>query len=82
MGRDYPAGSEYFNTRCKAAFIKNKDETDPKKIELLVDRGRFVQKEIEALYKLKKYRAMKHRYYDKDEMDLQTKLIEKYIKDL
>ena len=82
MGRDYPAGSQFFNSKCKAAFLKNKDETDPEKINMLLDRGRFVQKEIEALYKLKKYRAMKQRYYDKEELDLQVRRIEKYIKEL
>ena len=82
MGREYPAGADYFQTKCKAAFLKNKDETDPEKIQMLIDRGRFVQKEIEALYGLRKYRAMKNRYYDQDEMDMQSKRIENFIKQL
>lgn len=32
----------------------------------MVKHGEFVVKEIEALYKLKKYRAMKKRYYDEN----------------
>jgi hypothetical protein len=44
--------------------MKNKDETDPEKIRTLVKRGDFVIKELEALYFLRKYRTMKHRYYD------------------
>lgn len=82
MGREYPAGAEYFHSKCKAAFLKNKDETDPEKIKMLIDRGRFVQKEIEALYGLRKYRAMKQRYYDKEDMDRHSKIIESFVKQL
>jgi hypothetical protein len=35
----------------------------------LVARGEFVIKEIEALYKLKKYRTLKRNYYDKPDDD-------------
>jgi len=66
LGKDYPKGQEYFNTKLKAAFMKNKDETDPEKIKQLIDRGNFVIKEIEALYMLRKYRALKKRYYPDD----------------
>ncbi|XGW03202.1 hypothetical protein V3C99_014866 [Haemonchus contortus] len=64
MGKEYPKGKEWFHNRLKAAFLKNKDEKDPKKIEELVARAEFVVKEIEALYYLRKYRAMKNRYYE------------------
>lgn len=66
LGKEYPKGSAYFKERLKIAFVKNKDETDPEKIRKLVDRGNFVIKELEALYFLRKYRAMKQRYYDDD----------------
>lgn len=66
LGREYPQGSAYFRERLKSAFMKNKDVTDPEKIKKLVARGEFVIKEIEALYFLKKYRAMKKRYYEPD----------------
>lgn len=46
--------------------MKNKDVTDPEKIKKLLARGDFVIKEIEALYFLRKYRALKKRYYDTD----------------
>lgn len=46
--------------------MKNKDVTDPKEIKKLVDRGEFVIKELEALYYLRKYRAMKKRYYEEE----------------
>lgn len=66
LGREYPQGSAYFRDRLKSAFMKNKDVTDPEKIKNLVARGEFVIKEIEALYFLRKYRAMKKRYYEPD----------------
>lgn len=64
MGKDYPQGYEFFRTSLKKAFMKNKYETDPDKIEKMIERGRYVMKEIESLYMLKKYRTMKRRYYD------------------
>ncbi|KAL6459981.1 hypothetical protein MHYP_G00317400 [Metynnis hypsauchen] len=64
LGREYPKGTVYFRERLKVAFMKNKDVTDPEKIRKLIDRGEFVIKELEALYFLRKYRAMKKRYYD------------------
>lgn len=64
LGREYPKGTVYFRERLKTAFLKNKDVTDPQQIRKLVDRGEFVIKELEALYFLRKYRAMKKRYYE------------------
>lgn len=64
LGRDYPQGAAFFRERLKSAFMKNKDVTDPEKIKKLVARGDFVIKELEALYFLRKYRAMKKRYYE------------------
>jgi hypothetical protein len=48
------------------AFIKNKGLTDSEAIEKAINHGRFVYKELEALWFLKKYRAMKQRYSDKE----------------
>lgn len=44
--------------------MRNSEETDPAKIDTMIKRGDFVIKELEALYSLRKYRAMKKRYYD------------------
>lgn len=66
MGRDYPAGYDFFRTRLKKAFQRNSDVTDPEQIQMLVKRGEFVVKEIEALYMLKKYRTLKDRYTEDD----------------
>lgn len=66
MGRDYPLGYPYFRDRCHKAFDKNRREEDSQKVEDMIKRGEFVIKEIEALYRLKKYRTMKKRYYKED----------------
>jgi hypothetical protein len=70
LGRDYPLGLDYFRNKLKAAFMKNRDETDPEKIRVYIKRGEYMIREIEALYKLKKYRTMKKRYYDEDDSNL------------
>lgn len=64
LGREYPKGGDYFRDRLRAAFAKNRDVQDPEKIKELIARGEFVSRELEALYYLRKYRAMKQRYYE------------------
>ncbi|XP_020790742.1 LYR motif-containing protein 5B [Boleophthalmus pectinirostris] len=63
LGREYPKGGDYFRDRLRAAFAKNKSVQDPEKIKELIARGEYVIRELEALYYLRKYRAMKQRYY-------------------
>lgn len=69
MGKDYPLGYEFFRTRCHDAFMKNSKETDPAKIRQMIRHGKFMVKELEALYKLKKYRTLKKRYYEEDDVN-------------
>lgn len=64
LGREYPLGYEYFREKLKKAFIKNREVTDPEQIKMLISRGEFVIKELEALYMLRKYRTIKKRYYE------------------
>jgi len=64
LGREYPGGSEYFRNKLKMAFSRNSQLKDPAEIESAISRGSFVVKELEALYMLRKYRALKKRYYD------------------
>ncbi|KAG9272426.1 LYR motif-containing protein 5B [Astyanax mexicanus] len=66
LGREYPKGADYFRDRLRAAFIKNRDVSDPEEIRQLISRGEYVVKELEALYYLRKYRAMKQRYYENE----------------
>lgn len=63
LGKDFPKGYEYFRDRCKNAFMKNREVSDPHQIEILLARAVYVTKELEALYMLKKYRTLKKRYY-------------------
>ena len=76
LGRDYPKGADWFRTRLKTAFMKNKDETDPEKIKMLIARGEFVCKEVEALYMLRKYRTLKQRYYEDEDDAALRQLLE------
>lgn len=64
MGRDYPRGYEFFRKNVRKVFEKNKEERDPEKIDKMLAHGDFVIKELEALYMLRKYRALKKRYYE------------------
>lgn len=64
LGKEWPQGYELFRTRLHKVFLKNSGEQNPEKVKMMVKHGEFVVKEIEALYMLKKYRAMKRRYYD------------------
>ena len=64
MGREWPQGYQVFRQRAKNIFLRNSTETDPEKIRKSIDLGNYVLKEIEALYKLKKYRTLKRRYYN------------------
>ena len=54
--------------------MKHKNETDPEKITMLIARGEYVIKEVEALYMLRKYRTLKQRYYN-DEKKWQKDVI-------
>lgn len=64
LGKDYPMGEQYFKNKVRQAFMKNKDVRDPEKIKMLIARGEYVIKEVEALYMLRKYRTLKQRYYN------------------
>ena len=57
-------GEQYFKNKVKQAFMKNKDVRNPEKIKMLIARGEYVIKEVEALYMLRKYRTLKQRYYN------------------
>ncbi|KAA8908940.1 hypothetical protein FN846DRAFT_794804 [Sphaerosporella brunnea] len=62
LGRDYPLGYAYFRTRLHRAFAAQSHLRDEPAIHACISRGEFVKREIEALYYLKKYRALRERY--------------------
>jgi hypothetical protein len=62
--------------------MRNAGETDPKKIEDLIDKGNYIVKELEALYYLRKYRTLKRRYYEtNDSTQLATPHLKKAMND-
>ncbi|KAK4191273.1 hypothetical protein QBC35DRAFT_487818 [Podospora australis] len=62
LGREYPQGYDYFRPRLHRAFMANANLTDESAIKQGIARAQFVQKEIEALYYLKRYRTLRKRY--------------------
>eukprot|EP01080_Neovahlkampfia_damariscottae_P011056 gene11056-3764_t len=65
--KSYPGKSyEEVRTSIYNAFSKNKTLSTTIEIEEGIKKGEFIIKEIETLVYLKKYRAMKKRYYDEN----------------
>jgi hypothetical protein len=62
LGREYPLGYQYFRDRLHRAFAGQAHLTDEDQIRQGIARAEFVKKEVEALYYLKRYRALKKRY--------------------
>jgi len=73
-GKEYPAGYDYFRQKLKNAFLKNSHLEDPTQVKKKIQQGKFVIKELEALYTLKKYRHLKRNYYDT--VDEENRVIE------
>ncbi|RCH97716.1 LYR motif-containing protein 5 [Rhizopus azygosporus] len=44
LGREYPAGWDFFRPKLKAAFLKNKDLTDTQEIEKRIKHGEYIIK--------------------------------------
>ncbi|KAF7959799.1 hypothetical protein EAE96_001405 [Botrytis aclada] len=62
LGHSYPLGYTYFRTRLHRAFMSNAHLEDEQEIRAGIGRAEFVRREIEALYYLKRYRALRQRY--------------------
>lgn len=62
LGHNYPDPSYPFHTRLHSCFLSHVGG-DEEKLEAGIRKAEHIKKEIEALYFLKKYRAMKGRYY-------------------
>ncbi|KAJ9658941.1 hypothetical protein H2201_007591 [Coniosporium apollinis] len=62
LGREYPLGYDYFKPRLHKAFSSQAGLKDEDKIKQGIERAEYVKKEIEALYYLKRYRALRQRY--------------------
>ena len=81
LGLEWPApqGYPWFRSKVNKAFSANKNETDDEKIENLIKRGEFVEKEIQTLYYLKKYRKLKERYMGEDETKFGPRASKSYL---
>ena len=66
LGREYPKEPKVFCSRVHGAFAKNRHLKNEDEIEVQIAKAEYIVKELEALYKLKKYRAMKNRYYSNE----------------
>lgn len=73
LSREWPTD---LKPQIKNAFMKNKNVTDPEEIRKLIGRGEYVSREITATYHLRKYRAMKRRYYN----DTENKHLQEIVK--
>lgn len=69
LGHDWPQpqGYNWFRAKCNKAFSANKHIKNPDAVEKLIERGNFVEKEIQTLYYLKRYRTLKSRYMGHDD---------------
>ncbi|KAK9472539.1 uncharacterized protein V1510DRAFT_417036 [Dipodascopsis tothii] len=63
MGRDYPQGYVFFRDRLHRAFKSKAGLTDHAQIERQLAFTDYIEREIEALYQLRKYRTIKRNYY-------------------
>ena len=81
LGREYPKNPEVMTAKIHDVFKRNASESDPKKIEDLIDKGNYIVKELEALYYLRKYRTLKKRYYETEESQASTPYLNQAIKD-
>lgn len=74
LSREWPTD---LRPQIRKAFLKNRDVKSPDEIRKLIARGEYVCREITATYHLRKYRAMKRRYYS----DTRDKELDEMFKD-
>ncbi|KAL2048496.1 hypothetical protein N7G274_000408 [Stereocaulon virgatum] len=62
LGKEYPLGYQYFQTRLHKAFASQAGLRDDEDIKKGIERAKYVKKEVEALYYVKRYRTLRQRY--------------------
>ena len=55
-------GLEFVRLKARSAFVENRHLTDSVDIKKAIAKGRYWVRELNAVSKLAKYRAMKRRY--------------------
>ncbi|KAK4046928.1 hypothetical protein OIV83_005719 [Microbotryomycetes sp. JL201] len=63
LGREYPDPSYQIHKKLHACFLAHVG-ADRDKLEQGIAKAQFIKRELESMYFLRKYRAMKGRYYD------------------
>jgi len=61
-GRHYPTGLAAVRTKVRDAFLANSELKDDVEISKAVGKGRYWVRELNAISKLHKFRALKSRY--------------------
>jgi hypothetical protein len=61
-GRWYPQGLDHVRKKVKEAFFLNRHLTDDVEIKKAIGKGRYWVRELNAVSKFAKFRAMKRRY--------------------
>jgi hypothetical protein len=69
VGHDYPLGLSYVRKKVKDEFIRNKDLTDEIEIKKAIKKGRWMVREMIAVIRFKKYRALNQRYTSEELQD-------------
>lgn len=66
LGRTYPhsGGYRWFRERLYNAYKRNSGERSLEEVQKGIEKAKYVQREIEMLYYLKKYRALRRMYGD------------------
>ncbi len=65
--RFYPVpGYDAVKKKIREEVAASRDLRDPEQIKQAIARGRWQLRELEALNRLHKYRAVKKRYYDEE----------------
>jgi hypothetical protein len=61
-GKEYPQGLAFVRQKAKEAFYANRDVTNEIEVKKAIAKGRYYVRELVAVTKLHKYRAVKKRY--------------------
>ncbi|GAA5875750.1 hypothetical protein JCM8547_007057 [Rhodosporidiobolus lusitaniae] len=62
LGKEYPDPSYPIHQKLHSCFLAHVG-ADEKKVEEGIRKAEFIKRELEAMYSLRKYRAMKRNYY-------------------
>lgn len=65
LGKSHPQGYVYFHASLKAQFLRNKDLCLPEELEKALGFGEYISRELQSMYELRTYRAVKRNYYSR-----------------